>query len=45
MPPFATPCTPQHFNGYFDSPEEAGRVYDMKLIELHGDEAGEGPLV
>jgi hypothetical protein len=31
----------QIFMGYFDTPEEAGRAYDMKLVELHGDDAGE----
>ncbi|KIY96354.1 hypothetical protein MNEG_11609 [Monoraphidium neglectum] len=28
--------------GYFDTPEEAGRAYDMKLVELHGDDAAIG---
>ncbi|KIZ04132.1 hypothetical protein MNEG_3832 [Monoraphidium neglectum] len=27
------------FNGYFDTVEEAGRAYDMKYFELHGDDA------
>ena len=30
------------FLGYYDTPEEAARVYDRKALELHGFAGGAG---